>query len=98
MYKEVYNHRLPVLLKTGAVTLRKTIYYKKSKEDVPEWLRRHELVHIKQYAKYGVVGFLSIYSYHYLKGRINGKSHWGAYLDIPFEVEARKAERKKETD
>lgn len=36
----------------------------------------------------GVLGFLIRYFYHYIKGKLQGLSHWEAYYLIPFEVEA----------
>jgi len=35
----------------------------------------HEVEHIKQYRRDGIIGFLSRYFYEYLKGRLNGINH-----------------------
>ena len=51
-------------------------------------LLRHELVHVEQWRRYGVVGFLWRYLGAYLAWRLRGHSHWAAYRRIPFEVEA----------
>jgi hypothetical protein len=51
-------------------------------------LLRHELVHVEQWRRYGVVGFLRRYLGAYLRWRLRGHSHWAAYRRIPFEVEA----------
>ncbi len=91
--KEVYKHWLPGELGAVAVTLGHTIYYKKSELHINPTLRRHEMKHVEQYEKYGLLGFLVLYLTWYLIGRLQGKDDLQAYLDIPFEVEARKAER-----
>lgn len=90
---EHYNSKLPGKLGAIAVTFGYHIFYKMSKEEVSNTLRRHEEVHVMQYIRYGFLGFLMLYFYWYLRGRLKGLSHYKAYYEIPFEVEARKAER-----
>ena len=51
-------------------------------------LLRHEEVHVRQWRRLGVVGFLRRYLGAYLRGRARGYGHWGAYRRIPLEVEA----------
>lgn len=51
-------------------------------------LRRHELVHVRQWADLGVAGFLRRYLGAYLRWRLRGYPHLGAYRRIPLEVEA----------
>jgi hypothetical protein len=51
-------------------------------------LLRHELQHVKQWRRNGVLGFLFRYLRPYFLWRLRGYSHWGAYRRIPFEVEA----------
>lgn len=51
-------------------------------------LLRHELVHVRQWRRLGVVGFLRRYLGAYLRWRVRGYPHWGAYRRIPLEVEA----------
>ena len=53
-----------------------------------ERLLRHELVHVEQWRRYGVVGFLRRYLGAYLRWRLRGHRHWDAYRRIPLEVEA----------
>ncbi len=53
-----------------------------------EYLIRHELVHVLQWRRFGVVGFLVRYVGAYLFGRLRRRGHQGAYLRIPLEVEA----------
>lgn len=89
--KNHYKHWLPPLLGAIAVTIGRNIYY--VDKNPPDYLRRHEEKHVEQYAEYGLMGFLFIYLYHYLMGRVRGLGHWEAYAEIPFEVEARRAER-----
>lgn len=93
MVKHHYNHWLPKLLKANAVTIGKHIFYARSPQLVSDRLRRHEFAHVKQYKKYTIPGFLIIYFYEYLKGRISGLTHLKAYKNIPFEKDAREYER-----
>lgn len=51
-------------------------------------LRRHELVHVHQWRTLGVGGFLVRYLGAYLRWRLRGYSHWGAYRRVPLEIEA----------
>lgn len=90
---ELYNHWLPVFMHAEAVCIGRTIYYRGPKHSVWPALRKHEMKHVEQYEKYGLLGFLVIYLFWYTVGRLQGKDHWGAYKDIPFEVEARAAEK-----
>lgn len=53
-----------------------------------ERLLRHERVHVGQWRRLGVVGFLRRYVGAYLRHRLGGRSHWGAYRRIPLEIEA----------
>ena len=53
-----------------------------------ERLLRHELVHVRQWRELGYVGFLRRYLGAYLRWRLAGYGHWGAYRRIPLEVEA----------
>ena len=41
------------------------------------------------------MGFVFIYIKDYLKGRLQGLSDYDAYLNIPFEIEAREAEKEQ---
>ncbi len=57
----------------------------------PERLRRllvHELVHVDQWKRLGVVRFLGRYLGEYLRGLIAFRSHTRAYRDISLEREA----------
>ncbi|HEX9969919.1 MAG TPA: hypothetical protein VGB03_07245 [Acidimicrobiales bacterium] len=51
-------------------------------------LLRHEAVHVRQWRELGVVGFLRRYLGAYVRWRLRGYGHYGAYLRIPLEVEA----------
>jgi Domain of unknown function (DUF4157) len=51
-------------------------------------LLRHELEHVRQWRRYGVIGFLWHYLGAYLGWRARGYGHLAAYRRIPFEIEA----------
>ena len=51
-------------------------------------LLRHELVHVEQWGRLGVVGFLARYLASYAFWRAHAHGHWSAYRRIPLEVEA----------
>lgn len=90
--KRVYSHWLPKYLGASAVTLGYTIYFDRSMCLVPDWLHKHENMHIEQIRRLGVVRFYTQYFLEYLSGRLRGKGHWDAYAQISFEIEAVKAE------
>lgn len=52
-------------------------------------LIRHESIHVAQYRELYYLGFLCLYFWFWLKGLCVHKSFKLAYLDIPFEQEAR---------
>jgi hypothetical protein len=51
-------------------------------------LVRHELVHVRQWKRHGPIGFVVRYLGSYLRWRLRGVGHLGAYRRIPFEIEA----------
>jgi hypothetical protein len=52
-------------------------------------LIRHERIHQEQMSRHGYLLFLLLYLYYYLSGLVKYRSHWKAYRNNPFEVEAR---------
>ena len=52
------------------------------------YLLRHELVHVRQWKRFGVLGFAVRYLGPYALWRLRGKDHRSAYLRIPLEIEA----------
>jgi uncharacterized protein DUF4157 len=70
---------------TFAITFGRTIFVSCKKEDFfkKEWWVRHELTHVAQYQKHGVLQFLSLYIYYSV---FHHKS------ENPFEKEAEDAE------
>ena len=53
----------------------------------------HELMHVEQTKRLGPARHVLEYMLDYLAGRLRGASHWEAYRDVRFEVEARLAAR-----
>ena len=51
-------------------------------------LLRHEEIHVEQWRRLGLIGFLWRYLGAYLRWRLRGYDHIGAYRRIPLEVEA----------
>lgn len=52
------------------------------------YLLRHELVHVRQWRRYGAAGFVVRYAGSYALWRLRRAGHRGAYLRIPMEIEA----------
>jgi hypothetical protein len=77
----------PVPRGAAGITLRTTIIVRRGHE-TSGYLLRHELVHVRQWRRYGVAGFLARYLGAYAVGRLKRRGHHGAYLRIPLEVEA----------
>ena len=65
-----------------------------AKTEAGRRLLRHELAHVSQFAADGAARFLWRYAVSYARGRRLGLSHSAAYLEIPYEREAREAEQK----
>jgi len=88
-YKQLWVDKLGAC----AVTIGSHIFYDLDKPYVEERIRKHERKHVEQYKKYGLLGFLMVYFFWYILGRLNGKNHWQAYYANPLEIEAKKAEK-----
>jgi hypothetical protein len=76
----------PVPRGAAAITLGPLVIVRAGHADSP-YLLRHEVVHVRQWRRYGVIGFLRRYLGAYIVWRLRRKGHRGAYLRIPFEVE-----------
>lgn len=57
-------------------------------------LINHEKIHLKQQLECLLFLFYIIYVFEYIKGRIDGNSHYDAYRKISFESEAFENEKK----
>lgn len=77
----------PVPKGAAAITLGRVVIVRSGHAE-SAYLLRHELVHVRQWRRYGVFGFLRRYLGAYVLWRLRRKGHRGAYLRIPFEVEA----------
>lgn len=55
-------------------------------------LLAHEIVHTRQYRDYGTWTFRLLYFYFYAMNLLRGMSRKEAYLNVPFEIEAREVE------
>lgn len=89
MYVKVrFSHWLPRLIGVTGITIGKTIYYSCSRSAVTPNLFIHEFIHIYQYQRYGVLGFLVRYLFSYLGNLVIYKTHQEAYENITFEKEA----------
>ena len=79
-----------------AITLGRTIYLSgKATARSSDYLTRllaHELVHVKQVNRHGLIPFLVRYLAEYFRLLVRERSFHTAYRNISFEVEARAAE------
>ena len=76
----------PVPPGADGITVGSLVIVRKGK--ATPYLLRHELVHVRQWRRYGVLGFGARYLVNYALWRVRGKGHHGAYLRIPMEIEA----------
>lgn len=72
------------------MTIGHTILVRPGRED-DEALLAHELVHVRQWAELGPVGFLARYLGAYFRNLARLRNHMAAYRAIPLEAEARAA-------
>ena len=77
----------PVPRGAAAITLGPLISVRRAHAE-SRYLLHHELVHVRQWRRYGVLGFGTRYLGAYAVWRLRRKGHHGAYLRIPFEIEA----------
>jgi len=77
----------PVPPGADAITLGSLVIVRRSAAHDAELLA-HESVHVRQWRALGVAGFLRRYLAAYVRWRLRGYPHWGAYRRIPLEVEA----------
>ena len=73
-----------------AFTIGQTIYCRGSNPS--KRLLKHEAEHCKQYKEHGIIGFLFLYLLHFVREYLKCGNMKKAYFNIPFEIEARKAE------
>jgi len=74
------------------MTLGRLILIRRRCSEDPQLLR-HEVEHVHQWRRWGVLGFLGRYLRDYAGWRLAGYPHWAAYRRIPFEIEAAWAAR-----
>jgi hypothetical protein len=77
----------PVPPGQDAITIGRVVSIRRAASD-DERLLRHESVHVRQWRRLGLVGFLRRYLGSYLRWRLRGYGHMAAYRRIPLEVEA----------
>jgi hypothetical protein len=77
----------PVPKQANGITLGSLVIVREGSEH-SRYLLRHEQVHVRQWRRYGVIGFAVRYLSSYAKWRLRRKNHNGAYLRIPLEIEA----------
>ena len=87
--KHVSNHWLPKLIGARAITIYPYVFY--ADEKISSIIYIHEMVHVKQIEQDGFFKFYTLYLFYYLKNRYNSMTHKQAYLNVPYEIEARKA-------
>lgn len=83
-----YQHWLPRFLKVNAITLAPFILMTCSREDVPNTTLWHELIHIAQIRRLGILRFYLLYFLFYVANLLRYLEHDKAYREIPFEQEA----------
>lgn len=81
------NHWLPRLIRVNAITIGRNVYWN---GPIHPRLLPHELAHVRQYDRLGLVRFLACYLWEYLLGRLKLMGHDAAYRNISFEREARR--------
>lgn len=90
--------RIVLVERTLAVTLGRRIYLAERllyrRADEIETIVAHELEHVRQFARLGLIRFAWLYARDYVRNRRRGMSAYEAYEAIPFEVEARVAENR----
>lgn len=89
-----YNSRLATRLKVNAIVLYPFVFVKHPTAS-PQ-LTAHELEHVSQMRREGVLKFYSKYLWFYAQGLLRYRDSYLAYWNIPYEVEARAAETSRD--
>jgi hypothetical protein len=71
----------------AATTLGRFVFVRERAAGSPR-LIRHELVHVRQWCRLGILGFSVRYLGTYLRWRVRRYPHWAAYRRVPLEIEA----------
>lgn len=77
----------PVPRGSDGITVGRMVMVREGSEH-SAYLLRHEQVHVRQWRRHGPIRFPLRYVGAYLAGRLRRHGHRGAYLRIPFEIEA----------
>ena len=88
------NHWIPKKLKVEYFAFGDTLYCRGKKGSLP----KHELLHISQFRKYGVVYVVAHYFFHFVRNYLKSGNGSRSFLEIPFEMEATAFETKGEQD
>lgn len=81
----------PVPRGSAGITLGRLVILRRRAQS--DRLLRHELVHVRQFQAMGSGRFVVRYVRHYVRWRLRGYPHDGAYRRIPQEIEAYWLER-----
>lgn len=87
----------PVVPGAAATTLGSLVLIRR-RAAANERLLRHELEHVAQWRRHGLIGFTVRYLGPYLRWRLRSYPHWAAYRRIPFEIEAEWVARRGELE
>ena len=83
---KITNCKFLALFDINAIVLFPFVLYRDKKPS--STIIAHEEVHLKQIRDAGAVKFYARYLYEYYKGRRQGLSHYEAYRNISYEIEA----------
>lgn len=78
----------------GGIAIKPFIFYYNPESLVPDWHDAHEMTHIDQQREEGLLRYGAKYTLYFLRGLFETFSFKQAYLEIPYEREARRAARR----
>jgi uncharacterized membrane protein len=82
----IKDSKLARILKVEAIVLYPFIFFAAKHPNAT--IVNHELIHMDQIKRNGVISFYLIYLGEYLRYRLSGLRHYEAYIKISFEREA----------
>jgi hypothetical protein len=83
---KITNCKFLKLFRINAIVLYPIVLYQAKLPD--KAIMKHEEVHLKQIKTDGVLKFYTRYLLEYARGRVRGLSHYQAYRNISYEIEA----------
>jgi len=94
----VFNSSVPPYLKCLGIVIFPFVFFAETREKTSATTVKHELTHVEQVRRHGVLLFYVLYHLYLLESYMRLGNYQDAYMDNPFEIEAYATEKFALTD